>query len=240
MGSLVLFRPAKSAQSDWTRQLTLSSSPTPFGIFSSSKSGRNRLRHRAAGQRRGGGRDAVLLDLVLDVVGDGGVGGAGGIIITGVGVVAAGADGGAVLPEEEGDAAAGESEEEEDHASPLVAAAGVHLLGEEDDGGAPEGAEEGLGGEGRGGLVLVRVDNVVVGGVVEEDKAEADGEAADGGADPVEARVRRPGEDGEADGDEPARAHHGDETVLGRGVAVPLRRDLKVVFVDKGGAERRG
>lgn len=86
--------------------------------------------------------------------------------------------------------------------------------------------------------MLVRVDEVVVGGVVEEDEAEADGEAADGGADPVQTGVRRPGEDDEADGDEPARAHHGDETVLCRGRAVEALRDLEVMPVDEGRAGR--
>lgn len=184
------------------------------------------------------------MDLALLVAGEGGLDIGTRLVllgvVAGVGVLAPRADLGAVLPEEEGDAAAGEGHEEEDHAGPLVAAAGVHLLGEEDDGGAPEGAEEGLGGEGGGGLVLVRVDEVVVGGVVEEDEAEADGEAADGGADPVHVRVRRPGEDDQADGDEPARAHHGDQAVLGRGRAVEAGRDLEVVLVDEGGEGSRG
>lgn len=158
------------------------------------------------------------------------------LVIPRVGVLAPLADLGAVLPEQEGDAAAREAEEREQRAGPLVAEAVVHLLGEEDDAGAPEAADAGLGGEGGGGLVLVRVDEVVVGGVVEEDEAEADGEAAEGGADPVQARVGGPGEDEEADGDEPAGEHHGDEAGLGGRVAVVAGGELEVVLVDHGGA----
>lgn len=85
-------------------------------------------RHRTGSLHRG----SLLLGvhLVLLVAGGGGarvllVG-----VVAGIGVLALLADLGAVDPEEEGDAAAGQGHEEEDHAGPLVAAAGVHLLGE--------------------------------------------------------------------------------------------------------------
>lgn len=127
-----------------------------------------------------------LLNLVLLITG---ASGSLVVIVTSVCVLAPGTDLGAVLPEQERDAAAGQGHEEEDHAGPLVAAAGVHLLREEHDGGAPEAADEGLGREGGRRLVLVRVDEVVVGGVVQEDEAEPDPEAAEGRAEPVQARV---------------------------------------------------
>ena len=113
----------------------------------------------------------------------------------------------------------------------------VHRDGEEDDARAPDGAEERLGRERRRRLVLVRVDEVVVGGVVQEDEAEPDGEPAHGGAPPAQPRVRRPAEDEEADGDEPAREHHGDEAGFrGRFAVRVARADGQVVRVDGRGA----
>lgn len=88
--------------------------------------------------------------------------------------------------------------------------------------------------------MLVAVDKVIVGRVVQEDEPEADGEPADGRADPMYVWVRRPGEDEQPHRDEPARAHHWDETVFGRGLAVEARRDLEVVLVDEWGEEGRG
>ncbi len=133
------------------------------------------------------------------------------VVVAAVGVLAVSADALAELPEEEGDGAAGEADAEEDGAGPLVAEVVVHLAGEEDDAGAPDGADEGLGGEGRGRAVLVRVHQVVVGAVVDEDEAEAHGEAGERGPDPHQPVVRRPREHGQPDRDEPAREHHRDE-----------------------------
>lgn len=121
----------------------------------------------------------------------------------------------AVLPEQERDRAAEQADAGEEGAGPLVSEAVKHLGGEEHDARAPEGADEGLGGERGGRAVLVRVDEVVVSRVVEEDEAKADREAGERWPDPDEARVRRPGEYDHADGDEPARKHHGDQPELG-------------------------
>lgn len=63
--------------------------------------------------------------------------------------------------------------------------------------------------------MLVGIDEVVIGRVVEEDEAEADGEAADCWTGPAKGGVGGPGEDEEADGNEPAGTHHGDETYFG-------------------------
>lgn len=115
----------------------------------------------------------------------------------------------------------------------------VHLLREQDRAGTPEGTNKGLGGKRRGSLVLVRVDEVVVGRVVEEDETKANGEAGEAGADPDQVRVRGPGEDEEADGDEPARDHHGDQTNLGGGLAVVFLDLREVVLVNQGGAKGR-
>lgn len=161
-------------------------------------------------------------------------------IITGVGIFAALPDPGAILPEQERDPTARQRHEEQNHARPLVPTARVHLFGEEHDGRTPETADKGLGGKGAGGLVLVRVDEVVVGRVVQKDEAEPDGEAANGRTDPVYVWVRGPGEDEKAHRDEPTRAHHRDQAVLGGGFAVEAGRNFEVVLVDEGGAEGRG
>ena len=78
------------------------------------------------------------------------------------------ADGRALEVEEVRYRAAAERNEREETARPLVPEAVVHLLGEEHDARAPERAQARLRGERAGRLVLVRVDEVVVRGVVEE------------------------------------------------------------------------
>lgn len=169
----------------------------------------------------------------------GGVGSRDLIVITTVSVLAAGTDLGTPDPEAVGNGAASETDESQKRRGPLVVEAVVHLLGEQDDTGTPERSDTGLGGESGSSLVLVGVDQVVVGGVVEEDEAEADGETTESGADPDEIGVRGPGEDEQANGDEPARDHHGNQTDLGRGLAVVLVTHLEVVLVDNGSAGSR-
>lgn len=88
--------------------------------------------------------------------------------------------------------------------------------------------------------MLVRVDEVVVGCVVQEDEAEADPEAAKARTEPVQVGVACPGEDDETQWDEPAGAHHGNQAILGRWVAVEAGCDFEVVFVDPRGANGGG
>lgn len=159
------------------------------------------------------------------------------VFITGVGVLAALTDPGTELPEQEGDGTASETDKGKESGGPLVVEAVVHLLSEQDHGGTPETSDTSLGCQGGGGLVLVRVDEVVVGGVVQEDEAETNGETTHGGTSPGEVGVRGPGKDEETDGDAPARDHHGDQTGLGGRVAVVLVDEGDVVLVDKGRAE---
>lgn len=142
------------------------------------------------------------------------------------------ADTGAVKVEDIRDGAAREGEERNQTGRPLVAEAVVHLLREQHAPGAPERAQESFCGQRRRRLVLVRVDEVVVGCVVQEDEAEADGEAADRRADPVQARVRCPAEDKQTDWNEPAGEHHGNQTRLGGRLAVVLLAEFDVVVVD--------
>lgn len=159
------------------------------------------------------------------------------IVVARVSILAVSPNPLAVFPEQEGDRAAEQADAGKEGAGPLISEAMVHLGREEHDAGTPEGADEGLGGERGGRAVLVRVDEVVVGRVVEEDEAEADRETGERRADPDEARVRRPGEDDHAERNEPAREHHGDQAELG-GRELPGVRldDLQVVLVHQGRA----
>lgn len=79
--------------------------------------------------------------------------------------------------------------------------------------------------------MLVRIDEVVVGGIVQEDEAEPDGETTESRARPVEVAVRSPGENEEADRNTPAANHHRDQADFGRWLAVVLRDQLEVVLV---------
>ena len=66
----------------------------------------------------------------------------------------------------------------------------VHLSSEQNHSGTPEGPQESLGRECRSGQVLVGVDDVIVGGVVEENEAEADGPAGNAWAGPAQSGIR--------------------------------------------------
>lgn len=162
-----------------------------------------------------------------------------GVVLRAVGVLGLLTDEGTPFPESEGDETAGETEETKERRSPLVAQSVVHLVGEQDDTGTPERTDEGLSGKGRGGLMLVGVDEVVVGSVVEEDETEADRKTSETRTNPVQPRVRCPGKDEETDGDEPAAEHHGNKTDLSGRSAVVLVDHLDVVIVDEGSAHGR-
>lgn len=109
------------------------------------------------------------------------------------------------------------------------------MNGEEHDGRTPERPETRLGRECARSLMLVRINEVIVRRVVQEDKTEPNREASDGRAYPVHMRVRRPCEDEEANRDEPARVHHGDETGFGGRRAIVFAAEVFVVRVDEGG-----
>ena len=134
-------------------------------------------------------------------------------------------------------AATRQGNEGQQRARPLVAQTTIHLDREQHHARAPDRPQESLGCQRRGRLVLVRVDEVVVAGIVEEDEPEADGEPTHCRAPPAQPRIRCPGEDEEADRDQPARPHHRDEAgFCGRlAVGVP-GTDLQVVLVDSWGA----
>ena len=66
-------------------------------------------------------------------------------------------DNGALEIKDEQDGATRQRDECEEQAGPLVIQSVDHLACEEDDAGTPERSQECFGGEGQGGLVLVRV-----------------------------------------------------------------------------------
>lgn len=140
---------------------------------------------------------------------------------------------------DEGDTTARQCKESQKGRSPLVTKTSIHLRCEEHCGGAPEGTQTRLGGESTGSLMLVRVDEIIVCGIVEEDEAEADWETSDGRTDPVELWVGRPCEYEEADRDEPARDHHWDETGFCWWCSVVFLAETEVVLVDHGSAGSR-
>lgn len=155
------------------------------------------------------------------------------LIVAAVSILAVSTNLGAKEPEEEGNPAASQTDECQKRRSPLVAESVVHLLSEQNTASAPETSDTRLGGKGRGGLVLVGVDQVVVCRVVEEDEAKADRPTTESGSNPVKARVRSPCKDEHSNGDEPAGEHHGDQTNLRRRLAVVLGTHLEVVLVDQ-------
>ena len=153
------------------------------------------------------------------------------LILPAVRVLAPLPDLGPVHPEQERDGAARQTQKGKQRRRPLVAQTIVHLLREEHDARAPQAADERLGRQCRRRLVLVRVHEVVVGRVVQEDEAEAHGQSAERGPRPRQLRVAGPREDEESDGDEPARQHHGDQSRLGGRFPVVLGHERQVVLV---------
>lgn len=87
--------------------------------------------------------------------------------------------------------------------------------------------------------MLVAIDEVVVGAVVEEDETESDRRTAESWACPREFRIRSPGEDEEADGNEPAAQHHGNQASFRWWFAVVSGDEGEVVLVDQRSAEGR-
>ena len=80
--------------------------------------------------------------------------------------------------------------------------------------------------------MLVRVYEIVVCGIVEEDETETDRETGQTGSNPVDAGVRCPGEDEQADRDKPAGHHHRNETGLSWRKSTVFAAEVVVVFVD--------
>ena len=89
--------------------------------------------------------------------------------------------------------------------------------------------------------MLIRIHKIVIRAVIQEQEPESHGEAPHRGTPVAELGVRCPGEDKQADGDEPATAHHRHKADFCRGRAAVTRAEREVVFVHQrcagGGAE---
>lgn len=179
-----------------------------------------------------GGNPLSLLEII-------GARGGWDLIITAIGILAASTDLSAPDPEAVGNSAASQANECQQRRGPLVTKSVVHLLSEQNNTRTPETSDTCLGGKGRSSLVLVGVDQVVVCRVVKEDEAEANGEATQSRADPDEICVRGPCEDEQANGNAPARDHHGNQANLRRRLSVVFVDHLDVVLVDKWREDRR-
>lgn len=86
----------------------------------------------------------------------------------------------------------------------------------------PETPDASFGRECRRCLVLIRIDEVVVRRIVQEDKSEANWETAQRGSGPTKGWIRRPGKDEKTNRDKPTTTHHGNKADLWRGVATVL------------------
>lgn len=106
------------------------------------------------------------------------------LVIAGVGVLALLTDLGTVFPEEEGNQTARQTNECQECRCPLVAQPLIHLVREQHDCRTPEASDECLGRQRRCSLVLIRIDEVVVGRVVEENESKSDREATHSGTSP--------------------------------------------------------
>lgn len=138
--------------------------------------------------------------------------------------------------EHERNSTAPKANERQKRARPLVTQTGIHLFREQHNSSSPERPQKRLCRQRGSGLMLVRVNKVVVGRIVQKDESKAHWEAANGRANPVKTWIRRPREYEHADGDEPTRDHHGDQSGFRWRLAVVLLHESKVMFVDKGRA----
>lgn len=121
------------------------------------------------------------------------------------------------IPEEqEWERHADQRQESRDAARPMDAQPIIHVGREEREHGTEDASEKGVGSEDAGGVDGVGVDEVVHDGEEKKDHAEAEGGGEHDADDPVDARIVRPSEDEEADGEADAADHAGREAGLWR------------------------
>lgn len=113
-----------------------------------------------------------------------------------------------------------------------MAEAAVEARGEEGEAEAGEGAEDGAGADGGGGVARVRVDEVGLQALEANDGGGGEEEGADVGEDPVRLVLGRPAVDDEADGQEHGAGHHHGHAVLGPpdAAVVPLESHVDAVL----------
>ena len=144
------------------------------------------------------------------------------LLVPAVRVVRTLSDPSTVKVEDERYRTAGQANKREERAGPLVVQPVVHLVREQHHSRPPKRTDECLRRQCRRSLVLVRVYEIVVCRVVEEDESKAHREAAQSWPRPVQVGIARPCEDEKPDGDEPAADHHGYETRFSWGLSVVL------------------
>ena len=102
---------------------------------------------------------------------------------------------------------------------PIDAELVIHGRAEEGEPGPEEAADERVGGDGAVGIEQVHVDDVLEALDEDDEHGTADGDGGDDLRDPARARVARPREPEEADGEDDGADDHGREAALGDGEA---------------------
>nr|POE94622.1 hypothetical protein CFP56_16859 [Quercus suber] len=131
--------------------------------------------------------------------------------------------------------------EREDAQPPADAEVAQHGRDKERKGAGEGAAQEGVGGNGAGGVALKGVDEVVERGLEDGEEAEAHEGDGDAGHEPEDRRRARPREHEEARDEDDAAEHHGRQARLGHrpaAVGLPARDVEALVQQVAGGAER--
>lgn len=113
-----------------------------------------------------------------------------------------------VIKEQVRDSATSQRQEGKKRRRPLISKPCVHLRRKQNSRSSPERSDTSLRCQCRSGLVLIRVDHIVVGRVVQKDESESNRQSRKSWASPGQSWVRRPCEDEQPDRDEPAGQHH--------------------------------
>lgn len=103
---------------------------------------------------------------------------------------------------------------------PVNAHLAEHDAREEREAAGEQAAEESICRDGAGSVLLEGIDEVVQGGLEDGEEAEAHGDGAGVGADPVDVLCAGPAEDEQAGGEEDGSDHHGREAGLRNGEIV--------------------
>lgn len=144
-----------------------------------------------------------------------------GVVIS-IGVLGISSDASTINEEKEWNTTAKKSEKCKEGTGPLVTHAVIHLSGKKDNGGTPETTDKGLGSQSGSSQVLIGVNQIIIGRVIQEDEAETDRKTTDSRTPPGNLRVRSPSEDEQTNWDEPAACHHRVKTDFGRRLTIEL------------------
>ena len=154
-------------------------------------------------------------------------------------VLAPRADQVAVLPEDEGERHASKRKKGGDGRGPVDTEIGIHVSGEEREGGAEKRAEDRVGGQNRGGEDGVRVDQVAHETEEDHDQAAGKETRSNDGHNPVDLGAVSPCEPEEADGEEDGADDGEGQAGFGRRHAAVLIGDASVALVVEHGVTDR-